>query len=92
MNENIAKEIEELKKIINKIENKCTWSYIGIGIGVVLAVYALLNFMINPDLIKGCISIFFIGGVVFLINYISLKQRKKRIEELSIDLNKMEEI
>ena len=63
MNENIAKEIEELKKIINKIENKCTWSYIGIGI-----------------------------GVVFLINYISLKQRKKRIEELSIDLKKMEEL
>lgn len=92
MNENITKEIEELKKIINKIENKCTWSYIGIGIGVVLAVYALLNFMINPDLIKGCISIFFIGGVVFLINYISLKQRKKRIEELSIDLKKMEEL
>ena len=80
MNENIIKEIEELKKVIKKIENKCIWSYIGIGIGVVLAVYALLNFMINP------------GGVVFLINYISLKQRKKRIEELSIDLKKMEEL
>mgnify|MGYP003316651269 CR=1 FL=1 len=92
MNENIIKEIEELKKVIKKIENKCIWSYIGIGIGVVLAVYALLYYMINPDLIKGCVSILFIGGVVFLINYISLKQRKKRIEELSIDLKKMEEL
>ena len=48
--------------------------------------------MINPDLIKGCISIFLIGGVVFLVNYISLKQRKKRIEQLSVDLKKMEEL
>lgn len=92
MNETIIKEIEELKKIIKKIENKCIWSYIGIGIGVVLAVYALLHYMINPDLIKGSFSIFFIGGVVVLINYLSLKERKKRIEQLSVDLKKMEEL
>ena len=24
------------KKVINKIESKCTWSYIGIGIGIAL--------------------------------------------------------
>ena len=92
MNNSILKEIEELKKIIKKIENQCNFSYIGIGIGVVLAVYACLHFLINPELVKGSLSILFIGGVVFAVNYISLKQRKKRIKELSVDLRKMEEL
>ncbi|MBQ8206859.1 MAG: hypothetical protein IJZ77_05290 [Bacilli bacterium] len=88
----LESEIESLKELIEKIDKKCYLSYIGIGIGAILALIAIIYYMLNPDIIAGSFSLLAIGVVVILLNYITLKQRRKRIEELSRDLKVSEKM
>lgn len=88
----LESEIESLKELIEKIDKKCYLSYIGIGIGSILALIAIIYYMLNPDIIAGSFSLLAIGVVVILLNYITLKQRRKRIEELSRDLKVSEKM
>ena len=88
----LESEIESLKKLIEKIDKKCYLSYTGIGIGVILALIAIIYYMQNPDIITGSLCLLGIGVVIILLNYITLKQRRKRIEELTRDLKASEKI
>ena len=88
----LESEIESLKELIEKIDKKCYLSYIGIGIGAILALIAIIYYMLNLDIIAGSFSLLAIGVVVILLNYITLKQRRKRIEELSRDLKVSEKM
>lgn len=88
----LESEIESLKELIEKIDKKCYLSYIGIGIGAILALIAIIYYMLNPDIIAGSFSLLAIGVVVILLNYITLKQRRKRIEELTRDLKVSEKM
>ena len=88
----LESEIESLKELIENIDKKCYLSYIGIGIGAILALIAIIYYMLNPDIIAGSFSLLAIGVVVILLNYITLKQRRKRIEELSRDLKVSEKM
>ena len=88
----LESEIESLKELIEKIDKKCYLSYIGIGIGAILALIAIIYYMLNPDIIAGSFSLLAIGVVIILLNYITLKQRRKRIEELSRDLKVSEKM
>lgn len=80
-------EIEELAKIINKIERKCLSYYLGIGLGAFLIVISLIYFLMNPNAVEGILSLIAIGGFVGFINYISLRQAKNRIGQLQKDLD-----
>ena len=88
----LESEIESLKKLIEKIENKCYMSYIGIGIGAIISLIAIIYFMLNPDIITGSLCLLFVGGFVAFINYITLRQRKNRIEQLKKDLKVSEDL
>ena len=85
----LESEIESLKKLIEKIENKCYMSYIGIGIGAIISLIAIIYFMLNPDIITGSLCLLFVG---WFINYITLRQRKNRIEQLKKDLKVSEDL
>ena len=88
----LSSEIESLKKLINKIDNKCYVSYVGIGIGVLLSLIAIIYYMQNPDIVSGSLALFFIGAIIVTLNYITLKQRRTRIEQLKKDLKVSEEL
>jgi uncharacterized protein YacL len=93
MNKEILnKEIKDLEKYISKIENKTLLSYFGIIIGVVICIYSIIFYMQNSDLLSGSVSLFIIGSVVILLNYLTLKRRNKRINELKKDLEKSKEL
>ena len=85
-------EINSLIETIEKIKKKYIFSYLGMLLGAVLMIFALLYFSHNTDLVAGVLSILFIGFVVIFINYISLKGRKKRVQELTQDLEKSKEV
>ena len=83
------KEIEDLERIIKKLSNRFLGLYIAAGLGAIIIIYSLIYFMHHPDIIAGSVSLFFIGLVVVLLNILSIRQTKKRIEELKIDLEKL---
>ena len=85
-------EIEELEKLVKKIENKATINQFGIFIGGLVCLLALVYFMMNPEIIAGSISILVIGILILILNLISYKQRKKRIVELSKDVNTLKKL
>lgn len=85
-------EINSLIETIEKIKKKYIFSYLGMFLGAALMIFSLLYFSHNTDLVAGVLSILFIGFVVIFINYISLKGRKKRVQELTQDLEKSKEV
>ena len=85
-------EVDAILKIINKIEKKSVFSYIGMIIGTLVSILALVYLIKNPTIIAGSLSLLAIGVFVIIINRITLKDYKKRIEQLKIDLKKTQEI
>ena len=85
-------EVDAILKIINKIEKKSVFSYIGMIIGTLVSILALVYLIKNPTIIVGSLSLLAIGVFVIIINRITLKDYKKRIEQLKIDLKKTQEI
>lgn len=85
-------EVDAILKIINKIERKSVFSYIGMMMGALVSILALVYFVKNPTIIAGSLSLLAIGVFVIIINKITLKDYKKRIEQLKIDLKKTQEI
>ena len=85
------KEIEQLEKVIEKLNKKFIGLYIGVAIGFIIIFYSIIYFMQHPDIIAGSVSLFGIGLVIALMNFISAKQIKKRIKELNEDLEKLKE-
>ncbi len=85
-------EVDAILKIINKIEKKSVFSYIGMIIGTLVSILALVYLIKNPTIIAGSLSLLAIGVFVIIINRITLKDYKKRIEQLKVDLKKTQEI
>ena len=85
-------EIEELCNQIKRIEKKCLNYYLGIGFGGVIALIAIIYFLINPDIIAGSLSLLLIGAFVVFLNVISIKQAKARIESLTKDLKLLQDV
>lgn len=85
-------EIEALEKLINKIEKKTYMSYVGIGVGALIIILAIIYYMQNPDVIAGVISLGLIGIIIVIIYVYSLKSYKKRIIQLTKDLERTKEI
>lgn len=85
-------EIEELEKLIKKIEGKATINQFGIFIGGLVCLLAFVYFMMHPDIVVGAISILVIGIMILILNVISYKQRKKRIIELNKDLSTLKKM
>lgn len=85
-------EVDAILKIINKIEKKSVFSYIGMIIGTLVSILALVYLIKNPTIIAGSLSLLAIGVFVIIINKITLRDYKKRIEQLKIDLKKTQEI
>ena len=85
-------EVEGILKIIEKIKRKCIFSYIGMACGIFVSILSLLYLAKNPTIIAGSLSLLAIGIFVFIINRISLKDYKKRIEQLNSDLKKTQEL
>ena len=83
------KEVEDLEKLIDKLTRKFLGLYIATGLGAIIIVFSLIYFMQHPDIIAGSLSLFFIGLVLVVINIMSIRQVKKRIAELKIDLEKL---
>ena len=79
-------EIEELCNTIKRIEKRCLGYYLGIAFGALIALIAIVYFLINPDIVAGSLSLLLIGLFVCFLNYISIKQAKNRIESLNKDL------
>ena len=85
-------EVDAILKIINKIERKSVFSYIGMIMGALVSILALVYLVKNPTIITGSLSLLAIGVFVIIINKITLKDYKKRIEQLKNDLKKTQEI
>ncbi len=79
--------IEELSKKITKIRQKYVFSYLGIFVGIVIILFAIYYFILNPDIVGGVISLILIGMVVIVINVISYLQRRKSVENLQKDID-----
>ncbi|MDY2889732.1 MAG: hypothetical protein SOU19_09265 [Candidatus Caccosoma sp.] len=84
-------EVDAILKVIERIKRKCVFSYLGMGAGIFVCILSILYLAKNPTIIAGSLSLLAIGAFVFIINKISLKDYKKRIEELNIDLKKTQE-
>ncbi len=85
-------EINSLMDFIDKIKRKYIFNYIGIFFGALIIIMVVLYYSFDKDLLGGIVSMIFIGAVIILMNLVDLKSRKKRVVQLTKDLNKMKEL
>lgn len=85
-------EIESIQNTIAKIQFKCVYCYMGMGLGGFIVFIALIYFVKNPEIVEGSLSLIFVGVLVFILNLLTYYQRKERINGLNKDLMKTIEL
>ncbi len=85
-------ELDSLIKSIDNIKRKYVFNYIGMFFGAIIIIFVILSYAFDRELLEGMLSMIFIGSVIVFMNYIELRSRMKRVQQLTKDLNKMKEL
>lgn len=85
-------ELDELIKKIKILDSKNIFNMIMCVIGTVIIIFSIAYYLMDTTLLTGCLSIFFIGGLVFMLYIISYNKSKKKIEKLKKEYKMLKEI